>query len=552
MKIVLVALNSSYTHTNSAVRIFANLLSERHDVSIFETTVNEKGGVLALCERLYKMHADLYAFSVYIWNKELQLALAKNIKKLLPNCKIVVGGPEVSFCEKDFLVENDYIDYLIKGEGEKAICDIADEKYEPKCIVDGGVYEDFSTSDEPYFCAKHPTSCPDGSLLYYETSRGCPYNCSYCLSSVKREGERVRAKKVELVKKELSVLLSKNIRTLKFVDRTFNFDKERAVEIFSFIIDFEKNFGKCPTCHFEICASLLDEKTIDLLSKAPAGLFRFEIGVQTATPETLLEIGRRDDTEKIIANVKKLKEKTFVTVHLDLICGLPFDTYEKIGYAFDRIYGISDHLQVGVLKLLHGTKMRRNAQKYGMRFLEDPPYTLLFSDTFSFEQMRKLEKIADMVETFSEEGCGFYQSCDFLVSKSSSPFALFEKLSEFFPDDENISHREKYLRLCRFGCELLSDHDKCILKEKLRYDFLVSNQGKVPSEFDRIYTAEEKRFLEEIRTSIIHEAPKGESGFFVPALETHLFAFDDPKIYLIDRKNKLVQTRDRSCFVQVV
>lgn len=549
MKIVLVALNSSYTHTNPAVRIFADLLKEKHDVEIFETTVNDKGGVLLLCEKLFEMKADMYAFSVYIWNRAMQLEAAKTIKKLLPQCVTVVGGPEVSFCDRLFLGENEYIDYLIKGEGEKAICDIADGKYPTGSVVDGGIYEDFPGSDEPYFCASHPSGCKDGALLYYESSRGCPYNCSYCLSSVKKAGERVRAKNVEKVKSELSHILSQNIRTLKFVDRTFNFDKARAREIFSYIIDFcNKNSGKCPTCHFEICAALLDDQTIEILSQASEKLLRFEIGVQTATHETLCEIGRRDDTEIIIENVKKLKEKTKVTVHLDLICGLPYDSYDKIAVAFDKIYGLADHLQVGILKLLHGTKMRDMAEKYGMKFLDSPPYTLLFSDTFSFSQMRRLSGIADTVEDFSEKDSGFYTAISYLVSLVPSAFEFYEKLFDYFSCDKNVSHREKYALLARFAVEKLciSGEKEIILREKLRFDFLTSNQGRVPVQIERIYTDGEREELAMARSLAVHEAPKGEGEFFVPALETHLFAFDQQKIYLIDRKNKLVQTRERS------
>ncbi len=543
------ALNSSYTHTNPAVRIFADLLAKKHEVHISETTVNDRGGVLSLCEKLYEQNADLYAFSVYIWNRSMQLEAARTLKKLLPDSLIVLGGPEVSFCDEEFLFENSFVDYLIKGEGEKAICDIADGKYSPKTIVDGGIYEAFADSDEPYFCAENPLGCKEGALLYYESSRGCPYNCSYCLSSVKKPGEMVRAKPCEMVKKELSVILSKNVRCIKFVDRTFNFDKERAKELFSFIIDYSKNHdGFCPTCHFEICAALLDDETMDILSKAPEGLIRFEIGVQTATTLSLSEIGRRDDTAKIIENVKKLKAKTKVTVHLDLICGLPYDCYDGIAGSFDLIYGLCDHLQLGILKLLPGTKMRGMAKDYGMKFLDSPPYTLLCSDTFSFSLMRKLSGIADTVDAFSEKDSGFFEAISYLSGLSPSPFGLFEKLYEYFSEGKNLSHREKYAELLTFAQEKLGLCGLQLetLREKLRFDFLLSNQGRTPSGISREYTDAERQELELFRTRIIHEAPKGEGGFFVPALETHIFSFDSKKIYVFDRKNKRVQSRKRS------
>ena len=350
------------------------------------------------------------------------------------------------------------------------------------------------------------------------------------------------------MKEELSVILSKNVRSIKFVDRTFNFDKKRAKQIFSFIIDYSNNHGgKCPTCHFEICAALLDDETADILSNAPEGLIRFEIGVQTATPETLCAIGRRDDTEKIIENVRKLKEKTKVTVHLDLICGLPNDSYEGIKRAFDKISGLADHLQLGVLKLLPGTKLREQADGFGMKFLEEPPYTLLCSDTFSFSEMRRLSGISDTVDAFSEKDGGFFESVSYLEEISGSAFGLFEKLFDYFGEKGNVSHREKYTLLFEFAKDvlLLCPSKLETLREKLRFDFLVSNAGRVPQILERKYTDCERNELELFRSKVIHEAPKGSGDFFVPALETHLFSFDSGKIYVFDRKNKRVQARKR-------
>lgn len=548
MKIVLVALNSSYTHTNLAVRIFANILSKKHEVVISETTVNDRGGVLSLCEKLYEQKADMYAFSVYIWNREMQLCAASTIKKLLPQSTIVAGGPELSFCDDAFLDQNPYIDFLIRGEGETAIGDIADGKYQSPCIVDGGVFDGFAAASEPYFCSQNPCGCPDGRLFYYESSRGCPFNCSYCLSSVKEKGERVRAKDVETVKKELSVILLHDLRTIKFVDRTFNFDKERAKRIFSYIIDLaESSQTKFPTCHFEICASLLDDETIDILSRAPQGLFRFEIGVQTANPATLCEIGRRDDTKKILENVKKLREKTAVTLHLDLIAGLPYDSYEGIAEAFDLIFPFAHHLQLGILKLLPGTKMCKKASDYGMKYLDTPPYTIIESRDFSFAELRALSGIADTVDDFCD-GDAFSGTIEYLVSKFSSPFALFEGLYEYFSCRGQISHREKYAALLDFAKSFLGFDKQSlfVLSEHLRYDFLLSNQGHSPREIERIYTESEGEKLELLRKNFIREMRTQGKDIFVPALESHFFAFDSQNVYFFDRKNRLVFTQKMS------
>ncbi len=546
MKIVLVAQNSSYTHTNPAVRIFSCALSEKHEAEIVETTVNDPGGELALCEKLYDKKADMYAFSVYIWNRARQLNTAKMIKKLLPDSIIVVGGPEVSFEDDTFFEENSYIDFLIKGEGERAICDIADGKYTSRQIIDAGIFDEFSSCDEPYFCSSHPAGCDDGKLLYYESSRGCPYHCSYCLSSTKRAGEKVRAKDSEKVKEELSVLLTKPVKAIKFVDRTFNFDIKRAKDIFSYIISFDKaSGGKCPTCHFEICASLIDDETVDILSQARKELVRFEIGVQTATSESLEEIGRRNDTEKIIENVKKLREKTKVTLHLDLICGLPYDSYEGIKKSFDMIYRYCDCLQMGFLKLLPGTKMRSKANDYGMEYLDFPPYTLYKSDTFSFEELRRLSEIAEIAESFSDRHGLFFGSTEYLISKFDSPFELYERLNCHFREKGNLSSKAKYAELYEFGKSILCADDAEMLKEHLRYDFILSNQGRPPMCIERIYDENERAELENIRKQTIHRLPKEKMQMFVPAIETHFFGFDCKKIYIVDRKNRTVEKRDR-------
>jgi radical SAM superfamily enzyme YgiQ (UPF0313 family) len=560
LKIVLVAQNSSYTHTNAAVRIFARLLSPKHEVKIIETTVNDRGGVEAVSEKLYREKADMYAFSVYIWNRTEQLLSARIIKQLLPDCIVAIGGPEVSYEKEDFISRNPYVDYLIRGEGEQAICDIADGKYKRGSIIDGGIFNGFSVSSEPYYSETNAICGSlgenenyDGKLIYYESSRGCPYNCSYCLSSAKRPGEHVRAKTAEFAAEEIKILMSHNVKAIKFVDRTFNFDIARAKYIFIKIMEFakentEKGKYSGPTCHFEICAALIDDETIDILSDAPEGLFRFEIGVQTATSETLEAIGRRNDTEKIITAVKKLRERTRVTVHLDLICGLPLDTVEGIKKSFNLIYGLCDCLQMGFLKLLPGTRLREEAGKYGMIYLDMPPYTVLCNSTVSFDEMRMLSRIADAAEKFSEKDSGFFSSLEYLIGKARSAFDFYDELSSFLSKNGAVSSRKMYEEIFLFAEKqgYLKDGSSGILREKLRYDFLLSNQGTPPAAIDRKYSDDEKEYIFSVRRAVIHEKPKEDIKLFVPALEAHLFLFDEDSVYLIDRKNHCFEVRKKA------
>lgn len=546
MKTVFVAQNSSYTHTNSAVRILSMCLRDNgFEAEYVETTLGEKAGIVSLCEKLYEKRADFYAFSVYIWNRNEQLVAASLIKKLLPACKIIFGGPEVSFEDEEFLKSHPFIDYVIRGEGEKAIVEIVKGNC-GKGFVDGGIFDGFESFPEPYFSEEKEKSETDGKLVYYETTRGCPYSCSYCLSSVKKKGECVRSKPLELVKKELGRFMSENIKALKLVDRTFNYDRKRAFELFSFMIEKsrenldEKGRYKGATVHFEICAALLDDETIELLEKAPENLFRFEIGVQTTNPKSLEAIGRRDDTEKIMRNVIKLKEKTKIVIHLDLICGLPHDTFSDVRRSFDRIYGKCDKLQMGFLKLLPGTKLKNEAEKYKMISLDRPPYTVFETDSISFSEMTRLFEISEVAEKFSDAKCGFEKTVSLIVKNVESPFDMYYALSRYLKTEKSISSKKMYCILLSFAKEYLCPDEKMLfeIKESLRYDFLMSNQGKAPYEIERKYTGEENEYLLSLKREFIRSETREKEDIFVPALEAHIFAFDSENIYFIDRKNR--------------
>ena len=468
------------------------------------------------------------------------------LKKLLPGSLMLFGGPEVSFEGRDFFEKYPFADYLIKGEGEVAICDAADGKYSPKTIIDGGIFDGFGNSTEPYFSDGNDDAFCDGKLIYYESSRGCPYNCSYCLSSVKKRGEKLRFKPADVVKKEIAVILSHNVRTIKFVDRTFNADKERAKELFSYFIQLSEKYMengkyKGPALHFEICAALLDDACVEILSIAPKGLFQFEIWVQTITPQTLLAIGRNDDTQKILANVRKLREKTNITVHLDLICGLPLDTYGGIASSFDAIYGLCDCIQVGILKILPGTKMIEDSEKYGIKYLDNPPYTVLESSTASFDDLRKLSDVGECAEKFCKKDNPWYSSIKYMVSLCISPFGFFEKLCFYLENFGAMPPVKIYSALYAYAKEemKLNTEQLYALSEYVRYDYLLSQQGSLPAEFHRIYNESETTMLSDIKHKLIHSFPKGKCPYFIPATEIHLFGFDASNAYVIDRKNRI-------------
>lgn len=558
MKIVLVAQNSSYTHTNAAVRILKCCLEDAgHTASIVETTVNDKGGVLGLCERLVAEKADMYAFSVYIWNREQQILAASSVKKLLPSCLVVFGGPEVSY-DGDFFEKYPFADYLIRGEGEKAICDIANGKYPPKTDVNADVYEGFSESDEPYYSHRFSCGAEQGKLVYYESLRGCPYSCSYCLSSVKKTCG-LRKKSVEKTVFEVETLMAHTPRAIKFVDRTFNADIPRARLLFSEFIRLSERFMtdgiyKGPNLHFEICAALIDCETVEVLKKAPKGLFRFEIGLQSVNENTLSAIGRKNDTEKILFNVNILREKTNIELHIDLISGLPHDTYDGMKKAYNLIYGKCDMLQLGILKLLPGTKMREDAERYSISYLDTPPYTVLETSTMSFCELRRLSAIADATERFSGENSGFYETVKFLVQGFESPFDFFEALSIYLEDKGNVSSKKLYAEMLHFA-GIKTDFDEqqlFLLRERLRFDYLMSQQGAIPHEISHEYSDDEKNFVSSVRRIAIALCRENGTDLFVPATEIHVFGFDCENVYIIDRKNRVYIKEKSEKFVQLV
>ena len=314
MKIVLFSLNASRTHTNLAIRCLAKSLKQNgfNEVVLMERT--EKDVRFDTLLHLYEEKADLYGFSTYIWNIDAHLTLAQNLKQLLPNSTILFGGPEVSYHNESFLDSHAYIDYLIRGEGENAIVTLAqaiEQNFTLPRIIDGGIYQGFLEAGVPYE-SKEDTS---GSILYYESSRGCPYSCAYCLSSL-HTTPRVRAKSVKATLADLEAFEAfDNIRIIKFVDRTFNFDKNRAMAIWEALQSpkYTKNY------HFEVCASLLDQESLALLSRFEKGKIQLEIGVQTTNPKVLDAINRRDDTKEVLKNLETLLSFGNMHIHADLI-----------------------------------------------------------------------------------------------------------------------------------------------------------------------------------------------------------------------------------------
>ncbi len=475
MKIELFALNGSFAHSSIAVRCLATAVREAGftAVHITEATLHDRTeGVLA---RLVAANADLYGFSCYIWSIDEMLALAADLKALCPACRIVLGGPEVSFDTARF-ERLPYIDTVITGEGEEAIVTLArmlQAGETPPKLLAGTPDGHFATRGIHYDVGE-----PITSLVYYESARGCPYSCAFCLSSAT---EGVRAKSAERALADLLAFEKfEKPFTVKLVDRTFNFDRARAKAIWQGLLS--PAYTKC--YHFEISAALLDEESLEILAKFPPGKIRLEIGLQSTNAETLGAISRHTDAAAVLAAARRLKAMGNVHVHLDLIAGLPFEDYRSFARSFDEAYFCCDILQLGFLKLLHGTALRRDAEKYGIRCAARAPYTVLATNWLSFEELHRLHGIAALLDRLCERG-RFVHTLSFLLPRVPSPFGFYEGFLDYLEkadgkDLQRISQRDLFSHLAAYGKGFLDSDEINTFIAYLQADFSAAEVRKPP------------------------------------------------------------------------
>lgn len=488
MKTVIIALNSKYIHSALAPwYLKANCAFGCGEVKVMEFSINEMTD--SILSDIYEEDCDVAAFSCYIWNIGDVLKIADNLKKILPKVKIILGGPEVSFSASEVMKNNSSIDYILSGEGEAAfyqlLSSFKNQSISPDNIkslsyrdgdhiVEGEVYaviEDLNKIESPY---SEEMLCTTGNkIVYYESSRGCPFDCSYCLSSTFKG---VRYLAIERVKSDILLFIKARIRMVKFVDRTFNCNIERAKQIVSFIIEN----ASTTHFHFEAAADLFDEEMICILSKAPVGLIQFEVGIQTTNNKTLLAVNRKTRLNEVFYNVQKLNSLKNIHLHLDLIVGLPYEDYESFRQSFNDVYGLApQQLQMGFLKLLKGSRIRNDSDKYGYKFRNYPPYEVLSNDYLNYGEISKLKNIEDMVERFYNSG-RFMKTIDYLIkSFFSSPFDFYEKFSEYFKKcgyfKRSLSSRDLYTIVLNFVGESELGIDLKIINELLKFDFLLSN-----------------------------------------------------------------------------
>ena len=436
MRLRLVALNAKYNHTNLAVRSIVQYAREHgaEDISFLELTVNHNPD--DILERMVREEAELYLFSCYIWNIALAEKVAENLRKLRPQALIGAGGPEVSYASEAFLRKNPAFDFLLTGEGEESAAGVflAMQAGQEWRACPGLVYRN---GDALVQTAPAPVPAMDevpfgyedlavltGRTLYYESTRGCPFACSYCLSSVQKG---VRERSLELVFAHLERFLEACVRQVKFVDRTFNANPERALAIWRFLAERDNGVTNF---HFELAAGLLCEQQLAFLKGVRPGLFQFEIGVQSLNGDTLRTIRRPQDRDKLTQMVTALREPGNIHLHLDLIAGLPNEELESFIDSFNGVYALRSHqLQLGFLKVLKGSEMERTAAEHGIVYRAQAPYQVLYTRWLSYEQLSLLKAVERMVEIYYNSG-RFSAITEHLCARFSTPFAFYKALAE--------------------------------------------------------------------------------------------------------------------------
>ena len=463
MNILLAAINAKYIHSNLAVYSLKSSAGEYSEkIDLAEFTINNQ--TEDIFRSIYQKKPDLLFFSCYIWNRSVVLDLAENIRKVMPDVVIWAGGPEVSYDAEQFLLENPQFDGVMIGEGEYtfyrllryyvdqegSLAEISGITYYEKRggeIRATGSARMLDTLDELPFVYQVPENFAN-RIIYYESSRGCPYSCSYCLSSIDK---RVRFRSLELVKKELSVFLEHKVPQVKFVDRTFNCRHDHAMEIWRFLSEHDNGVTNF---HFEIAADILTEEEIDLLSRMRPGLVQLEIGVQTVNEKTLGAINRSAKFEKIADRVKRISAAKNIHQHLDLIAGLPYEDYDSFKDSFDAVYAMKpQELQLGFLKVLRGSQMHQEAEKYGILYRSQPPYEVLATKWISCDELLRLKEVEEMVEVYYNSQ-QFRYTIDALEKLFERPFALYEALADYYKgqmlEGKSFSRMQRFLILRDF------------------------------------------------------------------------------------------------------
>ena len=560
-KILLVAVNASYSHTALSVRGLTEYVKSQNipgvEIDFKEVTINQPFG--DILREISITESDAVFFSTYIWNAELTCKIIMDLKKVIPNVIIGGGGPEFGFTAKKYLETYKPLDFIMKGEGEVTLTEICQLVVDNEGCEDNSVFfnklpsikgiyyrrdEDIAYSgDRELLCdlSSLPFSYPflrkkelltteqkDHKIYYYESSRGCPYSCSYCMSSLDK---RVRFMPLERVFNDLQIFLDAQVGLVKFVDRTYNLNPERYIAIWEYILNHHN--GKT-MFHFEIEAEYISEEALQFLQKVPSGVMQFEIGVQSSNKKTLQAINRSTNIEKLAENIKRIPST--IHKHIDLISGLPYEDLESFGHSFDFVMALRpDALQLGFLKVLSGTAMELYASSNGWKWMENPVYETFSTPYMSYKDMMFLKDIEVMVDAYWNSGVFSYLMNYILRTRRNWDFFMFFTL---WAEDKGVfsdARRETYW--FNLFYEYLNDKnpkDKELLYDLLRYDFIIrGKQGNFPQWYKHNYDKDKHRALleenggvqnprldfayseyEEFNYKVDSELPENEKGMY--------------------------------------
>ncbi|EJP21721.1 radical SAM domain protein [Peptostreptococcaceae bacterium AS15] len=496
MKILLTTLNSKYIHSALSLKYIYNNIADIEGISVLvkEYTINEN--LQDIFADIFSDTYDLIAFSCYIWNIEYIIKLCNDIKIADNNVKILLGGPEVSYESYEFMSKYDFADFIIRDEGEvifrkfiksyisnKNFSNIPsflyrkDEKiientYEPpieNLALIKGAYDIFNKDDVK------------DKIVYYETSRGCSYNCAYCLSSITK---KVRFFPYEKVISDIKKIVDAGAKQIKFVDRTFNFDKKRTIDIIKYLCSIDNgsiNF------HFEITAHILQDDLLDMLKNVRQGLFQFEIGVQSTNKLTIKSVNRVDNFDKIKEKVTKIKSFGNIHQHLDLIVGLPYEDITSLKKSFNDVMSLRpDNLQLGFLKVLKGSPIKSMTDEYSIKYRDYSPYEVISTKFITYKEIIMVKSMEEMLEDYYNSMTYNY-SLDYVFNEFDGDFfEFFKRFAEFKKDNsynKNLSRDTRFLLLYEFVKTVLDVEKLKVFREFLRLDFLLMGRNRNIPEF---------------------------------------------------------------------
>ena len=490
MKFLLVAVNAKYIHSNPAVYSLKRFAGEYTDaVEIAEYTINNR--MEDILEDIYRRKPDAIGFSCYIWNIGMVEKLMGELHKLLPKLPVFLGGPEVTYDADKLLRKYPYLTGIFIGEGEATFAQVVKYyvKKNPESLEDipglmlrSGMTparKPLNLTDVPFL---YDDMAPfTNRIIYYETQRGCPFRCSYCLSSIDKT---VRFRDIEVVKRELAFFLEKKVKQVKFVDRTFNCNHDHAMAVWQYIYEHDNGVTNF---HFEIAGDILREDEIALVAKMRPGLVQFEIGVQSTNTDTLREIRRVMDIEKLKQVVAALKAAHNVHIHLDLIAGLPYEDYDSFARSFDDVYAMEpEQLQLGFLKVLKGSYMAEMAESYGLVYTDYAPYEVLYTNWLSFTEICRLKRIEEMVEIYYNSGQFAHSLPVMIADFGQGAFAFYEALADFYEEQgffvETPSRIYRYQALLSFAKTIHPEREE-LYKELLLFDLYVRENLKSRPDF---------------------------------------------------------------------